>query len=241
MLLSSESVHDSIVLGLDTMAGENIFHDSTLFNKVKRVKRIEIQSANSGKSVVDRGGYSKFGEALYWRDVPVNLISFGELRDFGCWIEYDGVRDEFIISHSNFSDLIFVRGYDNLYMCEVRVDKRGEIIMNKGNNNKVLSNNNLQSFILYVTNNRYDEKYATRSGKYNAYKKKSKSYSKMYDHDEVMNDVEKCIAESRRTVGDVLENNISHSHVNYSKVNKVDTKAYMFSVKDKMAKYSKLK
>ena len=109
------------------MAGTSIFKDKDLFIKVGRVKGIDIQSANSVKDTINIGGITKLGEAYYWDKVPINLISFGKVKDYGVWIEYNGVEDIFILSHENFEDLIFSRGTDNLYLCKVNVGSNGEL------------------------------------------------------------------------------------------------------------------
>jgi hypothetical protein len=98
------------VLGLDSMAGENIFNEEKLFRKVGKVRGINIQSANSVKDKIVEGGVTKFGDAYYWGKVPINLISFGKVKDYGVWIEYDGYEDVFTLSHESFENLTFSRG-----------------------------------------------------------------------------------------------------------------------------------
>ena len=82
---------------------------------------IDVESADGNITALDSGGYSFFGDAYFWNDVPMNLISFGKCRSYGIDISYDYNQDVFIMKHLWFGDIVFERNNDHIYVAYINM------------------------------------------------------------------------------------------------------------------------
>lgn len=105
------------------MAEENVFKDAELFSSIDIVEPVMIESANGGITWLSSGGMTNFGFAYYWREIPINILSFGRVIDNGVSINYMNKTDMFELMSYTGEIVNFSRYDDNLYMGKTNSDK----------------------------------------------------------------------------------------------------------------------
>ena len=78
---------------------------------------IDVESGDGNITALNSGGYSFFGDAYIWNDVPMNLISFGNAEV----IRYDCNQDVFTMKHLWFGDIVFERNNDPIYVAYINM------------------------------------------------------------------------------------------------------------------------
>ena len=184
---------------------------------------IDVQSADGKITALDSGGYSFFGDAYFWNDVPMNLISFGKCRSYGIDIRYDYNQDVFTMKHLWFGDIVFERNSDNIYVSHINM--RGNA---KRNDAKTVYQGDVTKLNSYVNKIR-DSDVKCKAN----YKFSNAMLVKLYDRVDILNDIDKFIAERSRLVN----NSINLLPCNLT--NPVLYKAHMLNVRDQMMKYTK--
>ena len=126
-LTIGNSTRGSTIVWLDTAAEVSLFRSRELVWDVKEAETpLRIEGVGGGdKVVVGTVGSSIFGEVYYSTKVPGNILSFGEIIDNGCVVQYLAIEDTFIVTTLK-RDVTYsfkrVSGEANIYICNLEVD-----------------------------------------------------------------------------------------------------------------------
>ena len=98
------------------MAEVTVFKDKQLFSSIDYVEPVQMESADGKLTWLNSGGMTEFGFAYYWREIPVNILSFGSMVDSKVRVNYLNNKDVFEIIKHDGTVINFGRYSDNLYM-----------------------------------------------------------------------------------------------------------------------------